>query len=67
MFNAFFASVFNMRDGLKGSQCPELDDHECEIDQLPVNSELVWDLLLQLDPCMFMGLDGIHPGIFRVS
>lgn len=29
-FNAFFASIFNTDDGLRGSQCPELEDHGCE-------------------------------------
>lgn len=65
MSNAFFVSVFNTDDGLKGSQCPELDDRDCEIDQLPVNSELVWDVLLQLDPYMSMGPDATHPRIFK--
>ncbi|TRZ06616.1 hypothetical protein HGM15179_020490 [Zosterops borbonicus] len=42
------------------SQCPELKDHDCKSDQLPVDPELVQDLLLQLDPYKSMGPDGIH-------
>ncbi|KAJ7417732.1 hypothetical protein BTVI_31652 [Pitangus sulphuratus] len=37
-----------MDEGQKGSQCPELKDHDCENDLLPVNPQTVWDLLLQL-------------------
>lgn len=33
MFNAFFASNFNMDDGPRGSQCPELEDSDCNNDQ----------------------------------
>ncbi|KAJ7399987.1 hypothetical protein BTVI_109646 [Pitangus sulphuratus] len=47
VFNAFFASVFNMDDRPRGSQYPQLEDHDCRDDQLPV--DLVWDFLLQLD------------------
>ncbi|RMC20633.1 hypothetical protein DUI87_01485 [Hirundo rustica rustica] len=36
-------------DRPRGSQCPELEDHDCEKDQLPVNLEILQDLLLQLD------------------
>ncbi|KAJ7413995.1 hypothetical protein WISP_87188 [Willisornis vidua] len=61
VFNTFFASVFNMDDGPRGSQCSELEDHDCECDQLPVNPETVQDLLLLLDPYKSMGPDGIHP------
>ncbi|KAJ7407616.1 RNA-directed DNA polymerase from mobile element jockey [Pitangus sulphuratus] len=49
-----------MDDGSRGSQCPELEDHGCENDQLPVKPEMVWELLLQLDPYKSMGPDGIH-------
>ncbi|KAJ7408520.1 RNA-directed DNA polymerase from mobile element jockey [Pitangus sulphuratus] len=49
-----------MGDGPRGSQCPD-----CENDQLPVNPEIVWDLLLQLDPYKSIGPDGIHPRISK--
>ncbi|KAJ7396227.1 hypothetical protein BTVI_147035 [Pitangus sulphuratus] len=49
----------------RGSQCPELEDHDCENDQRPVNPEIVRDLLLQLDPYKTMGPDGIHPRILK--
>ncbi|KAJ7396732.1 rna-directed dna polymerase from mobile element jockey-like [Pitangus sulphuratus] len=44
-------------DGPRGSQCPELEDHNCEDDQLPVDPEFVKDLLLQLHPYKSIGLD----------
>ncbi|KAJ7424102.1 hypothetical protein WISP_30412 [Willisornis vidua] len=65
MFNAFFASIFNMDNGPRGSQCPELEDHDCEKHQLPADPELVWDLLLQLDPYKSTGPDGIYPRILK--
>ena len=65
MFNTFFASVFNMDDGPRGSQGPELEDHDWENYQLPVNPEIVQDLLLQLDPYKSVGPDGIHPRILK--
>ncbi|KAJ7395638.1 hypothetical protein BTVI_152778 [Pitangus sulphuratus] len=36
-------------DGSRGSQCPELEDHDCENDQLQFDPETVQDLLLQLE------------------
>lgn len=33
--------------------------------KLPTNPELVWDLLLQLDPYKSMGPDGIHPRVLK--
>ncbi|KAJ7401306.1 RNA-directed DNA polymerase from mobile element jockey [Pitangus sulphuratus] len=54
-----------MGDRPRGSQCPELHDHYCENDQLPVSPEMVQDLLLQLDPCKSMGPGGIHPRILK--
>ncbi|KAJ7419199.1 hypothetical protein WISP_55348 [Willisornis vidua] len=65
VFNAFFASVCNMDDGPRGSQCPGLEDHDCENDQFPVDPEIVWDLLLELDPYKSKGPDGIHPRILK--
>ncbi|TRZ14703.1 hypothetical protein HGM15179_012407 [Zosterops borbonicus] len=66
VFNAFFSSVFNTDDGSRGSQSSELEDHGCENDQIPPDPQLVWDLLLQLDPCKSIGPDGIHPRILKV-
>ncbi|KAJ7411538.1 hypothetical protein WISP_102382 [Willisornis vidua] len=61
VFNIFFASLFNMDDGPRGSQCPELEDHDCENDQLPVDSDIAQDVLLQLDCNKSMGPDGFIP------
>ncbi|KAJ7403654.1 RNA-directed DNA polymerase from mobile element jockey [Pitangus sulphuratus] len=49
-----------MGDGPRGSQCPELEEHDCKNDQLPADPQTVWDLLLQLDPYKSMGPKGIH-------
>lgn len=65
MSNAFFASVFNTNDELKASEYPELDDHDCEIDQLLVSSDLEWDVLLQLDPYVSVEPDRINPRVFK--
>ncbi|TRZ06976.1 hypothetical protein HGM15179_020128 [Zosterops borbonicus] len=48
-----------------GSQCPELEDHDCENDKLPVDPELVQYLLLQLDHYKSMGPDEIHLRILK--
>ncbi|KAJ7408401.1 hypothetical protein WISP_121091 [Willisornis vidua] len=64
-FNAVFASVFNMDDRPRGSQSLELEDHDCENDQLPVDPEIVQDLLLPLDPYKSMGMYKIHPRILK--
>ncbi|KAJ7427520.1 hypothetical protein WISP_06063 [Willisornis vidua] len=64
VFNAFFDSVFNMDDGPRGSQCPELEDHDFENDQLPVNSKIV-HLLLWLDPHKSMGPEKEDSGNYR--
>lgn len=55
MFNAFFATVLNTDDRPMGSQCPELEDHESNNDQLSADPENVQDLLLQMDPCKPIG------------
>lgn len=65
MFNVFFASIFNVNDGPRAARCPELEDHGCKNDQLAADLETVWVLLLQLDPYIHMGSDGIHLGILR--
>ncbi|KAJ7412702.1 hypothetical protein BTVI_45651 [Pitangus sulphuratus] len=64
-FEAFFASVFNMDDGPRGVSMAELEDNDCENDQLPVDPEIVQDLLLQLDSYKSMGPDGIHLSICK--
>ncbi|XP_027523118.1 nipped-B-like protein [Corapipo altera] len=48
-------------DRRRGSQCPELEDHDNKNDQFPVNPEIVRDLLLQMDPYKSLGPDRIHP------
>ncbi|KAJ7406273.1 snRNA-activating protein complex subunit 3 [Willisornis vidua] len=48
--------VFNTCDGPRGSQCPELEDQDCKNDQIPVDPELVQDLLLHLNPYYLWGL-----------
>ncbi|KAJ7404223.1 RNA-directed DNA polymerase from mobile element jockey-like protein [Pitangus sulphuratus] len=54
-----------MDDRPRGSQCPELEGHDCENDQLPDDPELVWNLLLQLDPYKSIGPDGINVRILK--
>lgn len=44
-------------------RCPELEGCDCDGNYFPVNSELVWDLLLNLHACKTMGLDRIHPRV----
>lgn len=39
--NIFFVSVFNMNDGTRWSQCSEVEDHGCENDQLPIDTEIL--------------------------
>lgn len=42
MFNAFFVSVFNTDDGPRGYPwSSELEDHDCDNDELPVVPEIV--------------------------
>ncbi|KAJ7398258.1 hypothetical protein BTVI_126793 [Pitangus sulphuratus] len=50
-----------MDDGPRRSQCPELEDHDCDDDQLLLDSEFVCDLVLQLDPYKSLGPGGNHP------
>ncbi|KAJ7415475.1 hypothetical protein WISP_78103 [Willisornis vidua] len=54
-----------MDDGPRLSQCPELEDHDCENEQLSADPELVQNLLVQLDPYKPMGPDGIHHRILK--
>ncbi|KAJ7421899.1 RNA-directed DNA polymerase from mobile element jockey [Willisornis vidua] len=54
-----------MDDGPRRPQCPELEDHDCENDQLPVDPEIVKDLLLQVDPYTSIRPDGIHPRMLK--
>ena len=65
MLNAFLVSVFSIGDRPRGSQCPVLEDHDCVNDQLTVDPEIVWDLLLQLDPYKSMRPDGIHLKVLK--
>ncbi|NWI48887.1 ITA8 protein, partial [Calyptomena viridis] len=65
VFNAFFTSALNMDGGPRGSHCPELENHDSENDQLPVNLETVQDLLLQLEPYKSIRSDRIHPRILK--
>ncbi|KAJ7423793.1 rna-directed dna polymerase from mobile element jockey-like [Pitangus sulphuratus] len=65
VFNPFFASVFNMDDGPRGSQCPDLEDHDCKHDQLPVKPGMVQGLLLQMDPYKSMVPHEIHPKFLK--
>ncbi|KAJ7424043.1 hypothetical protein WISP_30579 [Willisornis vidua] len=59
-------NMFNNQDDRpRGSQCPELEDHDCKNDQLPVNPEIVQDLLLQLDPYKSTEPDEIYPRILK--
>ncbi|KAJ7419205.1 hypothetical protein WISP_55393 [Willisornis vidua] len=65
MLNAFFTSVCNTDGGPRGSQCPELEDHDCENDQRPVDHEILRNQLLALDPYKSMGPGGTDPRIFK--
>ncbi|KAJ7407248.1 hypothetical protein BTVI_63836 [Pitangus sulphuratus] len=51
--------------GPRRSQCPQLEDHDCESDQLPANPEIEQDWLLHLDPYKSIGPDEIHPRILK--
>ena len=56
MFNAFFASVFNAKDGLQDPGCPELENRDSGNDKRPTDPQSVCDLLLHLDPFKSMGV-----------
>ncbi|KAJ7410724.1 hypothetical protein WISP_106549 [Willisornis vidua] len=43
----------------------ELEDHDCENDQLPVSHEIAQDLLLKLDPYKSMRPDRFPPRILK--
>ncbi|TRZ12821.1 hypothetical protein HGM15179_014277 [Zosterops borbonicus] len=59
-----FMSLAKFIDGgPRGSHCPELEDHGCDNNKLSLDPELVWDLLLQLDPCKSMSPNKINPRI----
>ncbi|KAJ7414510.1 hypothetical protein WISP_84040 [Willisornis vidua] len=61
VFDAFFASIFNTDDGPREFQCPQLEDHDCENDQLLINPEIMQDLLLELIPTNPWGMMGFIP------
>ncbi|KAJ7410779.1 RNA-directed DNA polymerase from mobile element jockey [Pitangus sulphuratus] len=61
-----FLSVFNTDDRPRESQCPELEDHDCENGQLPGDLETVRDLLLQPVPTSLWGLMGFIQEILKV-
>ena len=65
MFNAFFFSVFNTDDGPGDPQSPVLEDCDWRDNKLPDNSELVQDLLLQLDAHKSVGPNEIHPRVLK--
>ncbi|KAJ7401345.1 RNA-directed DNA polymerase from mobile element jockey [Pitangus sulphuratus] len=49
----------------RGFQCPELENQDGENHQIPVVPEIVWKLLIQLNPYRPMKSDGIHPRILK--
>ncbi|KAK4831271.1 hypothetical protein QYF61_016741 [Mycteria americana] len=65
MFNAFFASVFNNNDGPWDPRSPVLEDCDWGDDELPTDTEVIRDLLLQLDVHKSMRPDGIHPRVLK--
>ncbi|KAJ7412797.1 hypothetical protein WISP_94411 [Willisornis vidua] len=54
-----------MGDRSRGSQCLEQEHQDYENDPLPVDPEMVQDLLFQLDSYKSLGADGIHPRILK--
>ncbi|KAJ7404807.1 hypothetical protein WISP_143591 [Willisornis vidua] len=64
-FEGGTGAFYNRDDGPRGSQCPELEDHDCENDHLSVDPKIVQDLLLLLDPYKYMRPEGIHPRILK--
>lgn len=47
------------------SQCPELENHDWENDKLPLNPNVVEDLLFQPNPSKSMRPDGVHPRVLK--
>lgn len=47
------------------TQSPELEDYGCENYKLPTDPELLWDLLLHLDPHKSMAPHRIYPDILK--
>ncbi|KAK4820725.1 hypothetical protein QYF61_004390 [Mycteria americana] len=57
---------FVNREGLVGTQPPELEDKDREQNEAPIiQGEMVSDLLHHLDTHKSMGPDGIHPRVLR--
>ena len=57
----FFASDFKKTDRPPAARCSELEDHDCGNSGFPfADSELVRDLLCQLNGPKSLGLGGIH-------
>lgn len=52
-------------DGFWAPWSPKLEDCDCSNEELPAIPRYVWDLLLQLVACKFMGPNGIHPRVFK--
>ncbi|RMB99700.1 hypothetical protein DUI87_23702 [Hirundo rustica rustica] len=52
-------------DWPRRSQCPELDKYDYDNDKVPVDPEILWDLLLKLDLLRCIRSDGIHPRILK--
>ena len=50
---------------IMGPETPELEDFDWGNDKLPDDSELVWDLMLQLNAHKFMTPTGIHPRVLK--
>ncbi|KAF4794691.1 hypothetical protein TURU_099847 [Turdus rufiventris] len=57
-----------LRDDIpRGSQRPELQNHDCKNDRLPADPDTVKDLLLQLDAYKSIVSDGTHPRILKAT
>ena len=64
VLNAFFASVFNNKICIEGTQPPQPEDRDWENDH-PTIQEIVSDLLHHVDTHKSMGPDGIHPRVLK--